>query len=330
MHSRHPSRQWFRGVTCCVIVVGMAWGFAVTLDALAEQAAVPTPVPAVMPTSEPVGAFPTPGPDACLHCHTEGGEHHVWNPLSRWSLFGAAGLVFAFGIFRSASLWRERQPWRPLRARAAQWIDQRYDVQAPLQKALRKPVPRYATHWMYCLGGITFTLFLVQAVTGIMLAFYYKPTPHEAYESIQYIMTQVRFGAVVRGIHHWAANGMIITCVLHMLRVFITGAYKPPREMNWVVGVLLLLVTLAFGFTGYLLIWDQRAFWATTVGSEMAGTIPIVGEIVLLLLRGGWTVTGATLSRFYAIHMLVLPAAIGGLMGLHFLMVRRQGIARPL
>jgi quinol-cytochrome oxidoreductase complex cytochrome b subunit len=274
--------------------------------------------------------FPPPEQDTCLHCHVTGGEHRVWDPVSRWSLFGVAGVVFAFGVYRSASLWRERRLWRPLRARTVDWIDQRYDVRAPLEKILRKPVPKYATHWMYCLGGITFTLFLVQVVTGVMLAFYYKPTPDEAYESIQYIMIGVRFGAVIRGIHHWAANGMIVTCVLHMLRVFISGAYKPPRELNWIVGILLLLITLAFGFTGYLLIWDQRAFWATTVGSEMAGAVPIVGEILLLLLRGGWTVTGATLSRFYAIHVLVLPVVISGLVGLHFLMVRRQGIARPL
>jgi quinol-cytochrome oxidoreductase complex cytochrome b subunit len=171
---------------------------------------------------------------------------------------------------------------------------------------------------------------VVQAATGILLAFYYKPTPEAAYSSIQFIEEQVRFGAGVRMIHHWAANGMIVLCVAHMLRVFIMGAFKPPRELNWVSGVLLLVLTLAFGFTGYLLPWDQRAFWATTVGSEIAGSIPIIGDLALVFLRVGWNVTSLTLSRFYALHVIALPIFTLVMMGLHFLMVRRQGVARPL
>lgn len=140
----------------------------------------------------------------------------------------------------------------------------------------------------------------------------------------------MRFGAGVRSIHSWAANGMIVLCVAHMLRVFIMGAYKSPRELNWVTGVVLFLITLVFGFTGYLLPWDQRAFWATTVGTEIAGSIPVIGELALVFLRVGWDVSAQTLSRFYGLHVIVLPITVLATMGLHFMMVRRQGIARPL
>jgi hypothetical protein len=268
--------------------------------------------------------------DTCLHCHLSGEDTGIWTPVSRWTLFGAAGLVFAFGMYRSASAWVTRKPWKPLSLRAVDWADERYEFKEPLEKALGKPVPRFARQWFYCLGGITAVLFVVQAVTGIMLAFYYKPTPEAAYASIQFIENEVRFGAAIRAVHHWAANGMIVTCIAHMVRVFITGAYKAPRELNWVGGALLLIMTLAFGFTGYLLPWDQRAFWATTVGSDIAGGVPDFGTLALVFLRSGWTVTSLTLSRFFAVHVMVLPIATVALMGLHFLMIRRQGIAEPL
>ncbi len=276
------------------------------------------------------GVKPPVEQDNCLHCHLAGENKNLWAPVSRWSLFGLAGLIFVFGVYRSASAWATRRPWKPLTARAVDWVDERYSVRKPLEKVLNKPVPTYALRWFYCLGGITALLFVVQAVTGIMLAFYYKPTPEAAYASIQYIENEVRFGASIRAIHHWAANGMIVMCFAHMVRVFVTGAYKAPRELNWVGGTLLLILTLAFGFTGYLLPWDQRAFWATTVGTEIAGGIPDVGPLALVFLRAGWTVTAQTLSRFYALHVLLLPIVTVALMGLHFLMVRRQGIAKPL
>jgi hypothetical protein len=281
-------------------------------------------------TAVPAASGVQPATDSCLHCHVTGENKGLWVAPSRWTLFGAAGLIFAFGIVRSSSAWITRKPWKPLTLRAADWVDERYSVREPLEKALSKPVPNYALRWFYCLGGITAFLFVVQAVTGILLAFYYKPTPEAALASIQFIETQVRFGAATRAIHHWAANGMIVMCAAHMMRVFITGAYKAPRELNWVGGILLLIGTLAFGFTGYLLPWDQRAFWATTVGTEIAGAVPGFGEIALIVLRDGWNVTGQTLSRFYAAHVIILPIALLALMGLHFLMVRRQGIARPL
>lgn len=282
----------------------------------------------------PIGQEVTPQPvverDTCLHCHLAGEDKGLWTPVSRWGVFSVAGLLFAFGVYRSASTWVTRRPWKPLTARAVDWVDERYDIRKPLEKVLRKPVPAHATRWFYCLGGITALLFVVQGVTGILLAIYYKPTPEAAYASIQYIENEVRFGAAIRAVHHWAANGMIVMCIAHMLRVFITGAYRPPRELNWVGGVLLLIMTLAFGFTGYLLPWDQRAYWATTVGTEIAGGIPDIGPLALVFLRAGWAVTAQTLSRFFAMHVLVLPAATIVLMGLHFLMVRRLGIADPL
>ena len=273
---------------------------------------------------------PKPAEDPCLNCHIAGENKGLWTPLARWMLFGSFGLLFVFGVYRSASIWLTRSPWVPLHLRAARWVDSRYEISEPLSKALNKPVPKFALRWWYCLGGATAVLFLVQAATGIMLAFYYKPTPEAAYTSIQFIENQVRFGAAIRSIHHWAANGMIVLCIGHMLRVFIMGAYKPPRELNWVSGALLLLLTLGFGFTGYLLPWDQRAFWATTVGSEIAGSIPVIGNLALVFLRTGWDVNPETLSRFYALHLIVLPIATLGFMGAHFLMIRRLAVARPL
>jgi hypothetical protein len=273
---------------------------------------------------------PPPQEDPCLHCHIAGEDKGLWTPLARWSLFGVLGLVFLLGVYRSASTWTTRQPWKPLSRRSFEWIDERYEVSPMLSNILSKPVPRYALRWWYCLGGITAFLFVTQAVTGILLAFYYSPTPDSAYTSILYIENQVRFGAAIRAVHHWAANGMIVLCIAHMLRVFIMGAYKNPRELNWVSGVLLLIITLAFGFTGYLLPWDQRAFWATTVGTEIAGSIPVIGNLALVFLRVGWDVSAETLSRFYALHVIALPIFTLAMMGTHFLMVRRLGIAKPL
>jgi hypothetical protein len=284
----------------------------------------------ILRASASAEAPPQPEKDTCLHCHLSGSIENLWTPLSRWSIFGFAGLVFAYGFYRSGSVLVRRKPWQPIGKRIVEWVDARYEIVAPIRKILNKPVPLFSTRWWYCLGGITFMLFLVQGVTGTMLAFYYKPTPEEAYASIEFIETQVRFGASIRAIHHWSANAMVIMVVAHMLRVFITGAFKPPRELNWISGVILLLVTLGFGFTGYLLPWDQRAFWATTVGSEIAGGIPWIGDLALVFLRGGWGVGSVTLSRFYAVHVLVLPVIILILLGAHFLMVRKQGIAKPL
>ena len=273
---------------------------------------------------------PPPEQDTCLHCHLSGSIDNIWTPLARWIVFGFGGLVFLVGAYRTGSGWVTRKPWKPLWERAVDWLDDRFQIVEPMREILGKPVAMFSTRWMYCLGGITFTLFMIQAVTGTMLAFYYKPTPEAAYASIQFIETEVRFGAAIRAIHHWSANGMVVMVVAHMVRVFIHGAYKAPRELNWVSGALLLILTFACGLTGYLLPWDQKAYWATTVSTEIAGGIPQIGDILLVFMRGGWDVSAVTLSRFYALHVLVIPVGALGLMGIHFLMIRRQGIHRPL
>jgi quinol-cytochrome oxidoreductase complex cytochrome b subunit len=220
-----------------------------------------------------------------------------------------------------------RKNWR---TRVGDWFDERFDVRIPLEAFLKKPVPKHAIRWYFCLGGITFALFLIQGVTGILLSLYYKPTPEQAYESILFIMNNVQFGWLIRSIHSWSASLMIAFCVAHMLRVFITGSYKNPRELNWVAGAVLLLLTLAFGFTGYLLPWDQKALWGSTVGSEILGVVPVIGESLLKLLRGGMEITGLTLTRFYGIHMLVLPVLVFVFLAVHFVIIRRQGISGPL
>jgi quinol-cytochrome oxidoreductase complex cytochrome b subunit len=284
--------------------------------------------------ADAVGAFwaapPEPEKDTCIHCHVDGSFTNIWTPVARWVAFGAAGLVFLFGVVRSASVWKSRHEWVPVPKRISLWLDERYQISKFLEPILSKPVPEWQRRWWYCLGGLTFFFFLVQGVTGIMLAFYYKPTPAEAYASIQFIENEVLLGSAVRMVHHWSANGMIVMACAHMLRVFIMGAYKPPRELNWVSGVVLLIMTLAFGFTGYLLPWDQRAYWATTVGTEIAGTIPVIGDLALVFLRAGWNISSLTLSRFFALHVLVLPLVTVVSMGMHFIMVRKQGLMEPL
>ena len=279
----------------------------------------------------PKSALPPPSnQDPCLHCHIKGEETGMWTPFARWSVFLTVFGVFGFGIWRTTSAWRNRVSWKPIPTRVADWLEERFEYKEPLAKVLGKPVPDWQRRWWYCLGGLTFFFFAVQGLTGIMLTFYYNPTPEAAYASIQFIETEVRFGAAIRMIHHWSANGMVLMCVAHMLRVFIMGVYKKPRELNWVSGVTLLIMTLAFGFTGYLLPWDQRAFWATTVGSDIAGSIPAIGDLALVFLRVGWDVTGLTLSRFYSLHVLILPLITVAMMGAHFIMIRRQGIMKPL
>lgn len=207
------------------------------------------------------------------------------------------------------------------------WLDLRYKLGTLFQALLHVDIPISAR--TYYLGGITLFFFMVQAFTGILLAIYYQPTPDAAYKSILFIMNQVNFGWLIRSIHSWGANLMILFCVLHLLRVFFQAAYKAPREVTWVIGIALLAVTLGFGFTGYLLPWDQRAYWATTVGSEIAGALPVVGEKLLILLRGGADVTARTLSRFFGTHVLVLPLSLMGALLIHLVMVHQQGLADP-
>jgi quinol-cytochrome oxidoreductase complex cytochrome b subunit len=210
-------------------------------------------------------------------------------------------------------------------AKSWEWLQERADIQGAVQASLHVTIPRSAR--TYFLGGLTLFFLGVQVTTGILLTLYYRPSPDGAYQSVLYIMNEVRFGWLIRSIHAWSANMMIASCALHMLRVLIQAAYKRPRELTWIVGVLLLVLTMGFGFTGYLLPWDQRAYWATTVGTEIAGSVPVIGHSLLRLLRGGDSLSGATLSRFYGIHTLILPVSIAALVGIHLLLIHGQGLA---
>jgi quinol-cytochrome oxidoreductase complex cytochrome b subunit len=182
-----------------------------------------------------------------------------------------------------------------------------------------------------CLGGLSFFLFILLTITGIFLMFYYTPTEDRAYVDIQALSTSVAFGSLVRNMHRWGAHLMVLSVFLHMSRVFYHGAYKPPREFNWVVGVILLLLTLLLSFSGYLLPWDQLAFWAVTVGSNMAGFVPVMGDQVKFLLLASVEVSAATLLRFYVLHVLFFPFVIVIFMAVHFWRVRKDGgISGPL
>ena len=212
-------------------------------------------------------------------------------------------------------------------SRVSDWFEERLQARSLFGALLHVRIP--ATAKTYYLGGITLFLFVVQVVTGTLLALYYKPTADTAFDSVKYITSVVEFGWLIRSVHHWAANLMIICLVLHLIRIFVQGAYKYPRELTWIVGAGLLAATIGFGFTGYLLPWDQRAFWATVVGTEIAGGIPLVGEPLLQLLRGGADVTDATLGRFFGMHVLVLPLMLAGFLVVHLTIVHQLGLADP-
>src|ERR671932_634258 len=208
------------------------------------------------------------------------------------------------------------------------WLEERSGLVGGLRYFLFRKVPG-DTGWWHTLGSATLTAFLVQLVTGVILAMYYKPSPNEAYSSIQHITNDVTLGWLVRGMHRWGASVFIILMFFHMGRVFLFGAYKYPRELNWIVGVLLLAVGMLEGFTGYLLPWDQTAYWATIVGININGTAPILGPFLAQFLRGGAEIGPDTLSRFYSMHMLLIPGAIMGLIGLHLYLVVRLGVNSP-
>ncbi len=209
-------------------------------------------------------------------------------------------------------------------------LDDRLAFREALQKALKKPVPLHALRSTMCFGGTALLLFVNQVITGVLLTVYYEPSPERAYETVQYITNEIPLGWLVRQMHAWGAHLMIIFVMLHMIKVYINKAYRAPRELTWVVGVLLLFITVIFGFTGYLLPWDQLSYWATKVGTGLAAHVPVVGHYILVLLRGGDEVTGITLSRFFTLHCIVLPWVAVALMGAHFVIVRRLGISEPL
>jgi quinol-cytochrome oxidoreductase complex cytochrome b subunit len=203
--------------------------------------------------------------------------------------------------------------------RMIDWLEERTGLLVVWRTIFDRKVPE--VNWWYTLGSASLFLALMQAVTGIFLTMYYVPTPEEAYNSVQFIMNDVAFGWLIRGIHHWGATLMVLTVFLHMLRVFYYGAYKYPREVTWVTGVMLLLATVGLGFTGYLLPWNQRAYWATAVGTS------IVGTVLLRVLRGGADLSFLTLSRFFGAHIWLLPALLFSTIGAHLYLVIRNGIS---
>ncbi|MGB2952319.1 MAG: cytochrome b N-terminal domain-containing protein [Gaiellaceae bacterium] len=208
------------------------------------------------------------------------------------------------------------------------WLEERSGLVGGVRYFLFRKVPG-DTNWFHTLGSATLTAFLVQVVTGVILAMYYKPDPNSAYESIQHITHDVTLGWLVRGMHRWGASVFIILMFFHMARVFLFGAYKYPRELNWIVGVLLLALGMFEGFTGYLLPWDQTAYWATVVGININGTVPFLGPAIAQILRGGAEIGQNTLSIFYSIHMLLIPGALFALIGLHLYLVVRLGVSSP-
>ena len=212
--------------------------------------------------------------------------------------------------------------------RIYRWLDERLKLGPVRIALLDEPIPGGAS-WIYVFGSITLFFFVLQMVTGMFLAIYYSPSTEHAHVSIQYIMDEVAFGSFIRGLHHWGASAMMVAIGLHILQVFLYGAYKRPRELLWIVGVVLFLLTLAFGFSGYLLPWDQRAYWATQVGINMVGTLPVIGDVLVRIIRGGQSLGAMTLTRFFALHTLFLPWLLMGLVVLHLFILRRVGPAGP-
>ena len=208
------------------------------------------------------------------------------------------------------------------------WIEERTGLVGAIKYFLFRKVPS-RTNWFQTLGSATLTAFLVQAITGVILAMYYKPDPDKAYESIQFITNDLTWGWLVRGMHRFGASVFIILMFFHMARVFLYGAYKYPREVNWMEGAALLILGKFEGFTGYLLPWDQTSYWASVVGINITGTGPFVGPFMAQILKAGAEINGDTLARFYSIHMLVLPGAIAVLIGLHLYLVIRLGVSNP-
>jgi menaquinol-cytochrome c reductase cytochrome b subunit len=208
------------------------------------------------------------------------------------------------------------------------WLEERSGLVGGVKYFLFRKVPR-DTSWWHTLGSATLTAFLVQAGTGVILAMYYKPDPDKAYESIEHITNDLTFGWLVRGMHRWGASVFIILMFFHMARVFLFGAYKYPRELNWIVGALLLITGMLEGFTGYLLPWDQTAYWATVVGININASAPFLGPFLAQFLRGGAEIGADTLSRWYALHMLLIPGALFALIGLHLYLVVRLGVSSP-
>ncbi len=217
----------------------------------------------------------------------------------------------------------------PRSQRLFAWLDERFNLSPLIDFMKKKQVPIHRHTIWYYMGGVSLFLFLIQLFTGILLLLYYQPGEASAYDSIRFIMNKVPFGWLFRSIHSWGANLFILFIFVHMFSTFFTGAYRKPRELTWVTGFVLLILAMAFGFSGYLLPWNELAYFATKVGTDIAGVLPLVGDAIKLVLRGGSDVTGATLTRFYAFHIALIPAIFTVFLGIHLLFVQRQGMHEP-
>lgn len=209
------------------------------------------------------------------------------------------------------------------------WVDERLELEDLIQFMGKKYVPLHSHSIWYYFGGVSLFLFIIQVVTGILLLLYYKSGEELAFESIQFIMSKVQFGWLIRSIHSWTANLFILAAMIHMFSVYFGKAYRKPREITWLTGMLMFFLALGFGFSGYLLPWNELAFFATKVGTDIAGVVPFIGKPVMMFLRSGDEVSGATLSRFFGFHVAVFPGIFTVLLGIHLILVQRQGMSEP-
>lgn len=217
-----------------------------------------------------------------------------------------------------------------LTTRMYRWLDQRFEIQRLVDYMSHKTVPMHGHSIFYYLGGLTLFLFVVQVATGILLLMYYRPGTDTAYESVRFIVSEVTFGWLIRSLHSWAANLMILMAFIHMFTVYFTYAYRKPRELTWLTGIGLMGLAMMFGFSGYLLPWNELAFFATKVGTGMAGSIPLIGDWLMVIMRNGEEVTGATIGRFFGLHVAILPALFTVVLSLHLIFIQRQGMSEPL
>ncbi len=213
-----------------------------------------------------------------------------------------------------------------LAAKIGEWFDHRLQLAAPIREAAEHRVPRNTASWFYVFGSAALTVFLIQLVTGILLALIYVPSAGEAWSSLQALNHDVALGWFIRGMHGWGSNFMVAIVLIHMVQVFLFGAYKFPRELTWIIGVFLLLMTLGMAFTGQIMRFDQDAYWGLGIGASIASRVPIIGPAAVKLMLGGPIIAGATLSRFFALHVFVIPGLLIAFVGLHLLMVLKLGI----